>query len=103
LFIEELASTLALKSKNPLLMKRRISHVFNFIAFSFLFVALYLNFFYKDSSLNHFPAPSNKAVQGSVHIENEVEKIQEPLQVNTEIKQTSALYKEDAALKLSYN
>jgi hypothetical protein len=96
--------TLALKTKNPLLMKRRITTVLNFFAFNLLFFALYLNFVHKDN--NTIPVSNTQthsAVQHTTVVENADQYIKKVVSESSDIKQTSALHDEGRALRLSIN
>jgi hypothetical protein len=57
---------------NPIIMKKRISRVLNFLAFNLLFFALYLNFIHKDSNAQATAGtkPSTPTAKGTVLVKN---------------------------------
>ena len=57
LHLKNVVSILSNQTKNPVIMKKRISRILNFFAFNLLFFALYLNFIHKDSNGQQAPAP----------------------------------------------
>lgn len=53
-------------------MKKRISRVLNFVAFNFLFLAIYLNFIHKDSNSQPVFSSSrkNQDIKGTIILSN---------------------------------
>jgi hypothetical protein len=72
LHLKNVLSILSDQTKNPVIMKKRISRILNFFAFNLLFFALYLNFIHKDSNSQAAPAPKTATAvsKGTVLVSN---------------------------------